>query len=443
MIASNVLKIKDKLNTAKDKFGSIKSSIENAKESTLKSVANSSAVSSVQDGTASVLEKFTNKDSNSGGLTGLFADAICGKSPSRLNSLQNFSNLPSGIKTEKYKSLLNLGKSNKLGFDLSFNATICGKTKSINPIDAVTKVANYIRKNPSVLKSPKETLLRSLAKGEIIEKLGLGSLGKVIQSCLIDKIIGDMNSNDYGAGPTLRSKNTLKNLLNQDQCMASIANLPLVSKWLSNSSTMALINTLLNKDKNTTQDLIEALLLVTGQRDSALGGLASAIASATDYNTRAKLQMVNKIFKNPKNKITSKDYISVKTDSSTVLKQLDKEKENSNPQTNNPSQDFTEIKETLDILDKSWNQDDNYYKVTGNKSLKDLACRTLMSKTNEINLTGVYTTKLEPEHHITIINTFHCDDCDDEINLHKVSSACSVCGPVTTPTVTVGKCTTC
>lgn len=443
MIASNMLKIKDTLNSAKEKFGSLKSSIENTKESTLKSVANSSAVSSVQSGTASVLEKFTNKGSNTGGITGLLSDAICGKSPSRLNALQNFSNLPSNIKTEKYKSLLNLGKASNIGFDLSFNATICGKSKTINPIDAVTKVANYIRKNPSVLKSPKETLLRSLAKGEIIEKLGLGSLGRVIQSCLIDKVIGDMNSSDYGRGPTLRSKNTLRNLLNQDQCMSAIASTPLVSKWLSNASTMALINTLLNKDKNKTKDLIEALLVITGQRDSALGGLASAIADANDYNVRSKLQLVNSIFKNPKNNITNKDYMSIKTDSSTVLERLDKEKEMSNSQSNNPKQDFKDIKDSLDIMDKSWNQDDNYYKVSGNKTLKDLACRTLMSNHGEIKLTGNYVTKLEPEHHITIINTFHCDDCDDEINLHKVSQSCSVCGPTTTATISVGKCTTC
>lgn len=418
MIASNLLKMKDTLNTAKEKIGSSTStsSFQKLTESTSKLTSNTSSTSllgSVTDTINSGLDKFNKVVSNvSNSVTGFFSNALCGKSVSSLTSgISGFSNLSASLKMDKYKSLLNIGKANKITFNSNINITVCGKTKSINPLDAISSVSNYIKKNPSILNNTKETLLRSLVKDELVTKLGLGNLGKIVQTCIIDKVLDDVNSSDYGSGPTLRSKNTLRNLLNQDACLRSLAKTPLVSKYLSNASVVSLINVLLNKDKNTTQDLVEALLTVAGQRDTALYGLASAIAYAKDYNTRAKTKLVYSVFKNKSNTFTAKDYLCVRTDASKVLDKLDEEKEKSNPQTNDPVNDFKELTETLDILDPSWKDGNNYHKVKCNKSLADLAERTLSANSTTPDFTtSDLTTNLKQEHYIAIINKFHSAD---------------------------------
>ena len=435
MIAKNLLKMKDTLSSAKDKFssaagtgGNLTSAFQKASETAnkVKSASSStSLLSSVTDSINSTLDKFTNTISNTAnGVAGLFSKVACGGSGSSAISsitskISGFSNLSASLKMDKYKSLLNIGKANKITFNTNINVTVCGKTKSLNPLDAISSVSNFIKKNPSILSSPKETLLRALVKDELVTKLGLGQLGKVIQKCIVDKVLEYLNTNDYGSGPTLRSKNTLNSLLNQDACLSSIAKLPLVSKYLSNASTVALINVLINKDKNTTQDLIEALLTVTGQRDTALGGLASAIAYAKDYNTRAKMKLLYSVFKNKSNNITYKDYLCVKTSSSKVLEKLDEEKEKSNTQTNDPVNDFKEITDTLDIVDPSWRADNNYSNVSCNKSLADLATRTLNANSTTPDFsTGVFKTELKQEHYIAIINKFHSADDENCKNIN-------------------------
>lgn len=466
MIANNLLKLKDTLSTAKDKFTSSSglssgsglssitskvntSSFQSITESAKKAASNVSGVSTLSSIASSInskLDKFTNVISNvANSVTGFFSDALCGKSVSSITSgISGFSNLSASLKMDKYKSLLNIGNSCKIGFNSNINVTVCGKTKSINPLDAISSVSNFIRKYPSILTSPKETLLRALVKDELVTKLGLGNLGTIIQKCVIDKVLDDVNSNDYGAGPTLRSKNTLKSLLNQDACLSSLAKLPLVSKYLSNASTVALINLLLNKDKNTLEDLINALMTVTGQRGTALAGLAGALAYAKDYNTRAKMKLLNSVFKNKSNHITAKDYVAVKVDATKVLSKLDEEKEKSNPQTNDPVNEFKEINDTLNIVDPNWNKDNNYHKVSGNATMADLAERTLQanSTTPEFSSTTV-TTELKPEHYIAIINKFHAATSSSSSSSSSYSSgkyAAAVLGISSTRTIVTRGC---
>ena len=424
MIANNLLNLKDTLSTAKDRFASssgltsglsssLTSSFQSISESATKAVSNVAAVSTLTSAVSSVtstLDKYKNIVSNiANSVTGFFSDALCGKSLSSLtSSISGFNNLSASLKMDKYKSLLNIGKSCKIGFNSNINVSVCGKTKTINPLDAISSVSSFIKKYPSILSSTKETLLRALVRDELVTKLGLGKLGTIVQKCLIDKVLDDVNSSDYGAGPTLRSKNTLRSLLNQDSCLSSLASTPLVSKFLSNASTVSLINVLLNKDKNTTQDLIEALMTVAGQRETAIAGLASALAYAKDYNTRAKMKLVNSVFKKKSNNITAKDYISIKVDANIVLKKLDEEKEKVNPQTNDPVTEFKEINETLDIVDPNWKEDNNYYKVIGNSTMADLAERALESNSVTQEFTSnTVKTELKSEHYIAIINKFH------------------------------------
>lgn len=391
-IAANQLKVHQMVQSSKEDFS--KKTETAMKDATAKAKSAADDVSSK----ASALQKAVSRDEDTNkSKKGIFSNLLCCKLPSLK------------IRLPKYKLSFNRKLSFKFNMDLSFSLSICGKEKKVNPLDSVMKLANTIKKNPGLLSPNREDRLNALLKSDILAKMNILGLGATIPTCILDKTIGSMYGSDSGLGPSLRSRNALKTLLYQDPCTAMLANQPLVSKWLSNSTAAAFISTLISSDKEKAFSFVDLALGVLGQRESALGSLASALAYSYDYNTRNKLQLVNQVIGT--GKLTGKDYIYMKVNSNQVLKDLDGEKEESDPKTRDPEGDFNKYLDIFNKLDPTWNENNNYHSTTGNKTMTELSNSILLNRYNEINLTGNYTTVLKPEDHIAIINKFNRTVC--------------------------------
>lgn len=334
---------------------------------------------------------------------GMFSNALCCKLPSLK------------IRLPKLKFSLSLRKL-KFSFknNLSFSLSICGKEKKINPTNAILNTANFIKKNPGILSPDKSTRLNALLKSDLLGKMNLLGLGATLPTCILGKSVGSLyGTSASGLGPSVRSRNGLKELLYQDPCTAMFAKQPLINKWLSDSIAGQFIGTLVSADKEKAFSYVDLALGVMGQRESALGSLASALAYAYDYNTRKKFELVNQVIGT--GKLRGPDYIYLKTDSKKLLENLDAEKEKNDNKTKDPIKDFDTIVGVLGTVDPSWNKDPvstknepNYSATACNKTLYELSNKVLTSTNVELSLTGTYTTALKPEHHIAIIHKFNC-----------------------------------
>lgn len=325
---------------------------------------------------------------------GFFSNLICCKLPSIK------------LRLPKYKFSFN----RKLNFDLSFNLSICGKEKKINPFDSVMNMANVIRKNPGLLSPNKKDRLNALLRSDILPKMNILGLGSAIPTCVLGKSVGSILGSDNTLGPTLRSRNTLKTLMYQDPCTAALANQPLLSKWLSNSSAASLLSTLISGDKDKAYSYVDIALGVLGQRESVIGSLLGALAYSYDYNTRNKLDLIDRVFNS--GKLTGADFINLQGNASNILKDLDAEKKEKDLNSKDPSKDLDKYLNILNKLDPTWNSNNNFHQTNGNQTLAELSKGKLQNIFRaSVELTGVYTTKLEPMHHIAIINQFNPKIC--------------------------------
>lgn len=451
-IASNMLGVNDIISSAQDKInsatGSINSGMSSLSESTSKALSNNPVTS--------LVSKVTNKTSSSSTLGGILSDALCGNlSFSGLFPNLSWPDLSFNFKLGKLKGL-KFGKLNGLDIDLSIN--ICGEEKSLNPLDAVSKIGSNLKKATNIINSANLGTLQNLAKTSVLNTLGETGANKIVRACLLDDIIGDMVTGDNVGGATLAAKKKLKSALGTDDCGRAIANNPFVSGWINTAANSALISALLVHDRDQTFRIVEAALGIADQRGIMLHGLSSALSFVYDTNVRAKVKTVYLLWKkytatsssgdtyyniygnviNNNYVLTPKDQLDIKTDASTILDKLDKEKEENNSQTNDPSGDFDQIKDVLDIVDKTWNKsnewdrDETYYKTAGNQTMKELACKTLSTRAQE-TLTldpDTVTTKLEAVHHVAIVNSFHCDKTSNTIDLTAARSACGSCDSV-------------
>lgn len=333
----------------------------------------------------------------------MFSNMLCCKLPSLK------------IRMPKLKFSLSMRKL-KFGFknNLSFSLSICGKEKKINPTNAILNAANFIKKNPGILSPDKSTRLNALLKSDLLGKMNILGLGATIPTCILGKTVGSLYGTDAGGlGPSVRSRNGLKTLLYQDPCTAMFAKQPLINKWLSDSVAGQFIGTLLSADKEKAFSFVDLALGVLGQRESALGSLASALAYAYDYNTRKKFELVNQVIGT--GKIRGPDYLYLKSDSNKLLQNLDAEKEKNDSKTKDAVSDFNTIIGVLGAVDPTWNKDPlatknepNYSGTACNKTLYELSTKVLTGTNHELTLTGNYTTTLNPEHHIAIIHKFKC-----------------------------------
>lgn len=328
-------------------------------------------------------------------LMASFNDFICNKVPSMLNRLKNFK--------------LKFDRKLNLNLDKTFTMTVCGKEKKLNLMDAVMKASEIIRKNPGLLSGDKDAMLNALLKSDILAKMNILGLGATIPTCILRKTVGSLyGQSDTGLGPSLRSRNALKELMYSDPCSAMFANNPLISSWLSNNAAAQIISTLMSNNPDKAFSLVDSALGIFGQRDSVLGGLMSSLAYAYDYNTRNKVDVLDRIWP----KLTGQDIVQLRTDSSTILKKLDEEKEKNNIVSKKPSEDFNKYTNVISKLDPTWNYNNNYSGTKGNNTLSELSNQVLKDTVDPIDLSGVYKTVLKPQHYIAIINKFNKTLCE-------------------------------
>lgn len=381
-ISANQLQVHTMVESSKEDYST-------ATETTSKDNFSDSSMSTLSSD--SLTSKFTKpniKDINAlNQKQGIFSKILCCKMPSL--SLR----MPS----------LKLGFLRDLNFDPSFNVNICGKEKKVNPFDSIMSAAKFIQQNPGILSGSVEDRLNSLLKTDILDKMGILGLGGIVPTCILGKSISTLYGSDTGNGPSLRSRNALKTLLYQDPCTAMLANIPLVSDWLSNSNTAALISTLLSADKDKAFSFIDACLGILGQRESVLGNILLAWGAVKDYNTRAELDLLNRVINT--GKLTGKDYILIQRPVKDIVDALDKEKEEKNPVTKDPVGDFNNYINIFDKLNPSW----NLWDVKCNKTMTELANAKLQSTyTKDMSLTGEYTTTLTRDNTIAAMNAFCC-----------------------------------
>lgn len=388
-IAQDPLKISQSIEVSQSDFNTIS-------EDTIKNAA-ATAKNSAFNGTNQVLNNKlevpkVNQLDTSNSNSSIFTDVLCCKLPSVLQRMDGY--------------LGSLGNWRDINFDSEYMLDVCGNKKKLRPMDVVLGASNFIMNNPGIFTASNEERLSAILKSDFMRKLDLLGLGNSIPMCILWATKSNVYRSSGYSGPSLRSRNKLRELMQQNSCTALISNQPLVSSWLSNSMAANMISVLLAGDEATAYDYINVALGISGQRESALGGLALSFGNAYDYNTKKKFEVLNTYTSS--GKLNSRDYIYLQYDSNKILESLDAENKE-NPSTN-PSKDLDNITNGLDVLDPNWNKDTegnlNYGNAGNNTTLGELSTSKLQSITiKSLNLTGKYTTTLTPAHHIAIIKT--------------------------------------
>ena len=369
-------------------------------------------------GSSSLLDSVV---SSSKGVVG-FGNSLFDKASNLINSIQDsalglfnsvvcdkIGNMTARL--SKYKSSANQGISgiNGLnGLNLKKGAPACGLEKLKQPFDSLLKVADFIKKNPGILSGDFETRLNTLIKSDLLNKMNLFGLGGLVPTCLLNKAIGSINGNDNFMGGSLTSKERLKQLMYQSECGAMIANVPFVSKLLSQGSGNAILDILLNGDPFKASTYINMAMATVGMRDSALGELVHSILFAYDYNMYKKIQLTTGIYAN----LTDADKALMGGNNIlNIFQGLDKDVKDNNIGFKDPSKELEDINKVLDLLGKGWNIDENgninYSDAEKSDVYKDLSQQTLISKISKTpDLTGNYTTVLTPAHRVAIPMVF-------------------------------------
>ena len=316
---------------------------------------------------------------------GQFGNPFCCKYPS-LN-----------VRLPKYK----IGLDRDL--DLTFNVDICGESKKINPIDYVMKGVSFVNQNPGILSKDHNTRLRALLSSDMVQKMNIAGLGTVVPDCILEKTGGFLSnlSSNYGNAGTMTTRRRLEQLVNKDKCARLVASQVGLYDFLSRSNQSHFINMIMDGDPTRAETYFGAVLGMEIQRISFMSGYSDSFREAYAYNqTYQKLTSFNTLVADQKVTAADKVYFNVRSEE--VLDSL------SHDETEN--KDIDEISKALDFISPDWDKDDdgnkNLFKTKDNVVLADLANNKLSTLDEEINLTGVYTTTLTNEHHISIINSF-------------------------------------
>ena len=365
-------------------------------------------------GSSSLLDKVV---SASNGVVG-FANSMLDKASSLINSIQDSAlglfnsvvctKLPSmNLRLPKLKANIGKGISgiNGLnGLNIKKGGPACSLEKFKAPFDSLMKVADFIKKNPGILSGDFETRMNTLLKSDLLNKMNIFGLGGLVPTCLLNKAVGSINGNDNFMSGSLASKERLKKLMYQSECGAMIANVPFVSKILSQGSGNAIIDILLNGDPTKASTYINMAMQAVGMRDNVLGELVHSILFAYDYNMYKKIQLTTGIYAN----LTEKDKSLMGGNNiSNVLEGLDKDVKENNIGFRDPVKELENINKVLDLLGKGWNKDENgninYSPAEKSDVYKDLAQQSLIKNVAKtLDLDGNYTTTLTPAHRVAI-----------------------------------------
>ena len=315
--------------------------------------------------------------------------------------------------------------------DLTFNMTVCGKTKTVNPVDYIMKASSFVMNNPGIFSSDSNTRLRALLSSDLVRKLNIAGLGTVIPDCILEKTGGFLSTigSSYGSGGSMSIRQALDDLLSKDKCARLVASQVGLYDTLSSINNIHFLNMMINGDLtraetyfagvlgigyvtsysssayssgySTTYSKQAAIDEAKAQRTSLILGYSRSFTEEYAYNdTYNKLVMFNSVYDN--GFVQRDDKVYFTTSATDILDSL------ANDETDN--KDLDAIEKALDYLSPEWNKDEegntNLYKTNGNEVMAVLANNKLIEAEPAIDLDGVYETILDNEHHIAIINTF-------------------------------------
>lgn len=342
---------------------------------------------------------------------GFFENILCGNFPSMNLRLPNF-------KLDGFKKL-----------DFAFNMTVCGKSKSMNPIDAALSVVKGIQ-------SPK-SLFNSLI-GDGIDGLVNNAVGKLMNSLNISPVPNCVLNNSrwgikgYGdtLGGSLYGKNSIFGLAGLDGCAGEF----LRTGKGSNELERLALGTVLDRVSGGGSDIGFDTLFRLMSRDpyTTAWGLSSMFNKEDNPNVYTQMDMFNSAYSSNnaddfnmllnstkgvddrtlslKEGVSGQELLGLQTDSKVILNNM---KQNKTEWTD-PDQKMQEIFTSLNILDPTWKSDEegnlSMHKFKGNETMKDLSQDFITNDTSYKNpttlLTGKYVTDLDLAEQIVVINHF-------------------------------------
>ena len=300
---------------------------------------------------------------------GIFEDIFCCKYPSLSARLPSY----------------NLSLNRKL--DLSFNVTICGKTKSINPFDVAFQILNTINQYPGILHGDGEAILDALLANDLTSKMGLLGLGTALLTCVMDKSGGSITNqySPFGCGASLTARNKLKDLLSKNKCARVIAKATGLYDTLASYNNSHFINMILDGDPRMASKYFCDMLGMSdisyklGSIQSMLMGFGQSFNYSYSYNVSySKIEILYGAWNSGLITPEYKSYLSA--DAKSILDALNQDE--------NKNKDFDKINGTLGLLDPNWNKDEfgttSYYRTIGNDVMGDLANNKLLSYIHNI-----------------------------------------------------------
>ena len=396
------------VNSAKSKLTNAASSVQNKIDS---------ALSGVESNPTSLLGKGKkiNLSFNTSSL-GFFENILCGKLP----SLNLRLNLP--------KIKLDFSTDLKFGIDV----TICGKSKSVNPVDAAMSVVNAIRDPQGFLSDVQETAIEKLLQSnaaKFIDKLGFGS----VTDCIIDSVKANLNSAYGEDGITLKEKLNMYDATGTTDCTGDILQDLKNSTVFQSKIAGAIFGKLASLGDHTVLGGVISKLIVTDE-DIVLNGIGDMFKWTT-YNANpdkdnylsTQLKAIHGTFgsKTSTYKIislqegyvaqglnsttyTQSQAIYMQTKSEYILSGLANEKTSAD--NTNDTTAFESLVGSLNILDKSWTLDSegniNLYRTQDNSNVNDMASGYLTSRNKDFTFDGNVTTSLDMGDLIAINNGF-------------------------------------
>lgn len=289
---------------------------------------------------------------------GIFENVICCEYPSL------------SVRLPSYKTSLNRN------LNMSWNISICGKSKTINPIDTILSAIGFVQSNPGILSGDKDAILRAVLTSDLVRKMNILGLGTVIPDCILDKTGASLSSyySTRGTGASLSTRRRLANLINKDKCARLVASQVGLFGALESYNNSHLINMILEGDPTKGSTYFYALLGMDQYRINNLMGYSQSFTYTYSYQqTYTKLA----VFSQAKSAglITDKDKAYMSGKASDVLDAL------SQDETKDKKLDV--VLDTLDMIDPTWNKDDlgntNLSVTKDNETMYELAKQKLQS----------------------------------------------------------------
>lgn len=354
----------------------------------------------------SFLDKFIPKNlSLNTNQLGFFENILCGKLPSLDLRLPKF-------KMDMFKDI-----------NFSFDVTICGKSKQVNPIDAALSIVDKLRNSGNLFAG--RAGLNQLIESALRNKLSdLGIMG--LPDCILDS--SRWGSRSYGdpLGGSLYNKMLVNDMLGVNGCAGDI----LRSLGLNEGINKVVMSNIFSKLSGADATMAyNALLKLMGSDPlGASYGMSSVLGSANNPYVWNQMGMAYNGYSNQNDvdflkilnfdqssllgvnpNISNNELVNLRTDSSNMFSNLS----NSNINYNDPASGLKQVIMTANLVDPNWNKDNegniSLYKTRNNSTLANLSNSYLQSNIGskyKDPLTGVYTTNLDAIQQISVVNSF-------------------------------------